>query len=198
VPIALSAFVVVAFYAAVQSQFLPFPEELEKAFRELFDLKSISPVEAIFILAISPAICEELLWRGAFQGELEPRGRALRTALTVGIFFGLFHLSAYRIVPTAIVGCILAWVRYRTGSIFPCMLVHGLYNSSLLGFHALEESGRAVVIRRFLETPLAAAGAVATLYVCLRGLGGAANLSRTSNTPAASPSKGMDGSSLVD
>ena len=185
--IAIASFVVVAFYAAVQSQFLPFPSALEEVFRNLLQHEGMSGFEAVFLLAVSPAICEEILWRGTFQGELEPRGKALRTALTVGIYFGVFHLSAYRIVPTAIVGCILAWVRHRSGSIVPCMLIHGLYNSSLLGFHLLEETGTAPVLRQFLETPLAALLAAATLYACLRALRGggkATKPTRTSNTPA--------------
>jgi membrane protease YdiL (CAAX protease family) len=145
----------------------------------------MSGFETIFILAVSPAICEEVLWRGTFQGELEPRGKTVRTALTVGLYFGLFHLSAYRIVPTAIVGCILAVVRHRTGSIFPCMLVHGIYNASLLGFHLLEGTASAGFLMGFLETPLAALAAAALLYVCLRSLrraGEATNPARTSNT----------------
>jgi sodium transport system permease protein len=185
--IALASFVVVAFYAAVQSQFLPFPAELEEVFRDLFEIQGMSGFEAVFLLAISPAICEEILWRGTFQGELEPRGKALRTMLTVGLYFGVFHLSAYRIVPTAIVGCILACVRHRTGSLLPCMLIHALYNSSLLGFHVLEETEIAPVLERFLETPLAALLAAGALYACLRALrrgGGPTKATRTSNTPA--------------
>ena len=188
--LALSSFVVVAFYATVQSQFLPFPAELEEIFRNLLQLEGMSGYEAVFLLAVSPAICEEILWRGTFQGELEPRGKALRTALTVGIYFGVFHLNAYRIVPTAIVGCILACVRHRTGSLLPCMLIHGLYNSSLLGFQMLEEAGSAAMLRKFLETPLAALLAAGTLYACLRALrrgGEPTKPTRTSNMPAGGP-----------
>jgi len=182
--VALASFVVVAFYATVQSQFLPFPAELEEFFRSLLEREGMSGLEAFFLLAVSPAICEEVLWRGTFQGELEPRGKALRTALTVGIYFGVFHLSAYRIVPTAIVGCILACVRHRTGSILPCMLIHGLYNSSLLGFQMLKQAEIAPVLREFLETPLAALLAAGTLYFCLRAMqkgGEPTKPTRTSN-----------------
>jgi membrane protease YdiL (CAAX protease family) len=50
----------------------------------------------------------------------------------VGLFFGLFHLNIYRLIPTALVGVLLAFVRTRTGSILPCMVLHATYNGLLL------------------------------------------------------------------
>jgi sodium transport system permease protein len=127
-----AAFILMAAYLGMQSKFLPAPEKLEEVFRELLKRQNLSPPLQILLLVLSPAICEELLWRGAVQGELEPRRRPLRTVLTVGLFFGLFHLNIYRLIPTALVGVLLAFVRTRTGSILPCMVLHATYNGLLL------------------------------------------------------------------
>jgi sodium transport system permease protein len=130
--IAASAVVLVNAYANLQQAFLPTPPGMEDAMKDLLTQQHLSAVAAFFLFAVSPGICEELLWRGAFQGELEPSRRPWRSILLVGLFFGVFHLSIYRLIPTALVGVALAVLRHRCGSIFPCMLVHALYNAILL------------------------------------------------------------------
>ncbi len=117
-------------YLQFQELFLPLPEAAE-AF-ELPEAMDLPVLWAVLLFAVSPAICEELLWRGVLQGELEKQRRPLRTVLIVGLFFGLFHLSIYRLVTTGVTGAVLALVRLRTGSIFPCMLFHAAFNAILL------------------------------------------------------------------
>jgi sodium transport system permease protein len=123
--------VLVSAYMTLQDQLLPMPQFMEELYSQFFKARELSPAWSLLLFAVSPAICEELLWRGAFQGELEPRGRRLATVLTVGLFFGAFHQSIYRLVPTAALGSILALVRDRSRSIYPCMLVHFGYNALL-------------------------------------------------------------------
>jgi membrane protease YdiL (CAAX protease family) len=127
---AAAAFPAIIFYSLVQSSFFPLPEAFAESTRMLTET---SPALLFFLIAFSPAICEELLWRGAVQGELEPRRRAARTVVTIGLLFGLFHWSTHRFVSTALLGMILALIRTRTGSIFPCMLFHALYNAGFIG-----------------------------------------------------------------
>ena len=155
-------------YMGVQDQFLPVPLELEAMYREIFLGHQTTPIVAFLLFALSPGICEELLWRGTFQGELEPGARPIRTALWVGLFFGLFHFSIYRFVPTAAVGFVLALVRQRSSSILPCMLIHTTYNALLcFAFEpflkALEKNGYAWVPTHPVTTALA----LGALLICL-------------------------------
>ena len=52
--------------------------------------------------------------------------------------FGLFHvvaatvLAPERFLPSAFLGLVLGWVRYRTGSVLPCMVLHAVHNGLLL------------------------------------------------------------------
>jgi len=90
-----------------------------------------SGLEAILylpVLALPAALCEELLNRGVLQRTFERQGW-VRTVLVVGLFFGLFHLGLRPLLYTALLGGILAFVVYRTGSIFNSMLAHGFFNS---------------------------------------------------------------------
>ncbi len=169
--VAASLVVLNAAYLGLQDQFLPMPIELENIFRELLLRHQMSPPLAVFLFVVSPGICEELLWRGTFQGELEPRARPIRTALWVGFFFGLFHFSIYRLFPTAAVGFVLALVRQRAGSIFPCMLIHATYNAMLcFGLEALLERLKEAGLSGLLTHPFTAALALCVLVLSIRAL----------------------------
>jgi membrane protease YdiL (CAAX protease family) len=82
----------------------------------------------IIALVISPAICEELLFRGAVLRATRLQLGAASAIAVNGVLFGLFHLSAYRFLPTALLGVALAQLALRSGSIFPPMLFHFLNN----------------------------------------------------------------------
>lgn len=80
------------------------------------------------IVALAPGICEELLFRGAIQGLL---GRSLRpavAAIVTACAFGLFHLSVFRILPTAVLGLVFGFARARTGTVVVGMVAHAVNN----------------------------------------------------------------------
>ena len=54
------------------------------------------------------------------------------TILTIGIAFGLYHGLVQALPELAIFGCALAWLRSRTDSVFPGMLLHATFNSIAL------------------------------------------------------------------
>ena len=54
--------------------------------------------------------------------------------LVVGLVFGLFHFSLFRILPTAYLGVLLAAVTMASGSLYPAVAWHALNN--LLGLTA--------------------------------------------------------------
>jgi membrane protease YdiL (CAAX protease family) len=157
-----------AAYLLLQDTFLPLPKKMEEAYQEFLGREKLSAITQLFLLAISPGICEELLWRGAVQGELEARGKPVKTVLTVGIFFGLFHLSIYRLIPTGLLGVLLALVRHRSGSIFPCILLHIAYNALLLFF--LKPLYMSKDLAGIFTHPLSLGLAAVVLVGCLLGL----------------------------
>lgn len=125
----------------IQSFFLPPPESLEAGFAELLEL---SPLAKIAFLALSPAICEEVLFRGLLFGLLSRAHGPVWATVVSALTFGAFHLSVYRLGATALVGVALAVVVWRTRSLWPAMVVHACYNG-FLGFsgEAAEHAGRA-------------------------------------------------------
>ncbi len=117
------------------SKILPLPAGYEEAFGQLFAWGDTNAglILLLFVVALSPAICEELLFRGALLSSFRrTRLPATVTILLVGLLFGLFHLSIHRLLPTAAMGVMLTWITWRTGSIFPSMLLHALSNSAAI------------------------------------------------------------------
>jgi sodium transport system permease protein len=89
----------------------------------------------LLALAIVPAVCEELVFRGVLLQAFASTGRVSRAVLVSAAVFGAFHLSfetAIRFLPTAFLGLFLAYVVWRTRSIFTGMLMHLVNNATVV------------------------------------------------------------------
>ncbi len=92
----------------------------------------------LLVLALAPAVCEEILVRGAIA-----RGLAARFGLWVSVavssaYFAAMHLSLARAAPTAALGALLAVAALRSGSIVPAMVIHFLNNAVALSLVATD------------------------------------------------------------
>ena len=83
-------------------------------------------------LCVMPAIAEELLFRGAFQGVMRPCGSAA-AIFAPALLFGLLHLDLAQGLTAFVCGVFLGWLAERSGSILPGMLLH-LVNNILAFF----------------------------------------------------------------
>jgi len=70
---------------------------------------------------------EELTFRGLGFYVLRPYGRWV-AILGTGVLFGLSHGLLLSLPIIIIFGCVLAWLRDRTDSVYPGMLLHGTFN----------------------------------------------------------------------
>jgi sodium transport system permease protein len=113
----------------LQQRVLPIPRELLEEMQRMLFSGGRSLAIDLFALAISPAICEELLFRGVLLRASYPALRLPTAALLNGVLFGLFHLSVYRFLPTCLLGAAMTVIAVRSGSIWPGMLFHALNNS---------------------------------------------------------------------
>jgi sodium transport system permease protein len=86
----------------------------------------------LFVAAVTPAVCEELVFRGVLLQSLSREERAWRAVLISAAVFGGFHLSfesALRFLPTAWIGLLMGWVVWHSRSLFASMLMHFLNNA---------------------------------------------------------------------
>jgi membrane protease YdiL (CAAX protease family) len=83
------------------------------------------------VIALVAPIVEELLFRGLGYSLLEQFGR-WPAIVVVGIAFAAVHGLVAGFLVLALFGGALAWLRARTGSVIPGMLVHGTFNAIAL------------------------------------------------------------------
>ncbi|MFL5915353.1 MAG: CPBP family intramembrane glutamic endopeptidase [Gaiellaceae bacterium] len=89
---------------------------------------------ANFVLfAVIAPFVEELTFRGVGQSLLRFLGR-VPSILLVGLAFGLAHGLVEALIVLVPFGIGLAWLRDRTNSVVPGMLVHALFNGAALAF----------------------------------------------------------------
>jgi len=89
----------------------------------------------LLFTVVAPAI-EELTFRGAGQSLLSFTGR-WPSILLVGIAFGVWHGLVEALLILIPFGIGLAYLRDRTRSVIPGMIVHGLFNGAALAFALL-------------------------------------------------------------
>lgn len=112
---------------------------------EVFNDLSVT-MQFIFI-ALTPGICEEILFRGLALKPIEDKLGAKRAVLITALLFSLMHLDIVRLIPTFLLGCVLGLVTLASGSILPAMGLHILNNAfAAFGLQYFELSVVALLI----------------------------------------------------
>lgn len=119
---------------------LPFGTEYIQTLKEFFDLLETTTLNlvsahgipellvVVFVIAVTPAICEEGLFRGlVFKNMLQFATPARAVAVT-GIIFALFHFHPFNLVPLILIGIFLTYITFVSNSIFPAVICHFLNN----------------------------------------------------------------------
>lgn len=119
----------------IQETFLPVPAKLVEAMRHLMeDVRARAGEPALFAtMALTPAICEELAFRGVLLDGFSRRSSKTWSIAVTAVLFGAFHGSLFRFFPTALAGAVLAYLVLETGSILSGMIAHATYNALLIG-----------------------------------------------------------------
>jgi membrane protease YdiL (CAAX protease family) len=84
------------------------------------------------LMALSPAVCEEALFRGPILRGLHSRLSPVAAVVVTGLLFGLFHLDLYRLIPASLLGIMLGFIALESGSIVPAMVAHFCNNAILV------------------------------------------------------------------
>src|SRR5690606_19846132 len=119
-----------------QSLVLEVPEEFMRGFGELLSADTPGRLLWLVVLvALTPAVCEELVFRGILLQGLSREMPVTRAVLGSAVIFGAFHLSfetVIRFLPTAWLGVLLGYVAWRTRSVYPSIMMHAINNASIL------------------------------------------------------------------
>ena len=78
--------------------------------------------------AVTPAICEEVVFRGYIQSR--QRGTIMKVALLNGLFFAIIHLNLHQFAYTFAMGVVFAYLVYYTRSVWAGILPHFIINAT--------------------------------------------------------------------
>lgn len=128
------------------NEFLPLPEAIR-----LFDRQQMELIEKVLAsnlgiamnivsLALVPALCEEVLFRGYLQRNFERASGVLGGIVITGLIFGIYHLRLTQVLPLWALGIYLGFVLWCTSSLWTAVAVH-FANNAL-----------AVVVGAYLQT----------------------------------------------
>jgi sodium transport system permease protein len=109
---------------------LPPPDSLLRALQRilLLDGKSAPLWVVWLVIGVTPAVCEELFFRGLVLTGFRRLG-IVSALLGSALLFGLAHSSVYRLLPTAFLGVLFGYAVWRTGSIACSMVAHTVNNA---------------------------------------------------------------------
>jgi len=117
----------------------PVPEEFAELENQLNQsLKFETTYEFIIILTsavIMAAFLEEMLFRGFIQRALENAMDITRAVIFTAFFFAFFHIWPWSIMQVLILGIFLGFLAWRSNSVWPAVIVHGLFNGVSLIFN---------------------------------------------------------------
>ena len=96
----------------------------------------------IFLMAIIPAMGEELFFRGLLQTRLSHRIKNAHAAVWItAIIFSAFHLQFYGFIPRLLLGAYLGYLLVWSGSIWLPVLAHFINNAAAVVAYFLFQNG---------------------------------------------------------
>ena len=117
-----------------------FPEEVIGVSQGLgMEFASLTFIISFVIVSISPAICEEAVFRGVVMHSFDNGKNKWIAIVVTGLIFGAFHGNIWRFVPTALLGIMLGYIVYETDNIIYGALFHAINNAMpLLSIFAMK------------------------------------------------------------
>ncbi|MBR9975380.1 MAG: CPBP family intramembrane metalloprotease [Bacteroidetes bacterium] len=113
---------------------LPLLDTFEELLEELYGqlLAMHTPAEALtvwVVVALTPAFCEEVLFRGAVQWSFEKKMRLRWAFLLSGAIFSFFHLNPVTFIPLAMLGVYFSVITWRGNSLWYAVVAHATNNT---------------------------------------------------------------------
>ncbi len=131
VPLAAALAVLISATEAPIQRAIPMPEEFAIYMAGLLYPEHVGDwIRIVSVAVIAIPLGEELLFRGLFlRGFLLRYGPVPALAFS-SLLFAIVHLNPWGFVGIFLMGWLLGWLVLRSGSLWPSILLHGLYNLS--------------------------------------------------------------------
>ena len=126
--------------SAIEEQLRGIQEKTEEVIKLFISQGSL--FSSLLIIAALAAISEELLFRSVIQKSLIKLFKNAHVAIIVtALVFSAFHGDFFGFVPRFILGLMLGYMFWLSGSIFPSMLMHFVNNATIVMLYYLNTRG---------------------------------------------------------
>ncbi|MFQ6673743.1 MAG: lysostaphin resistance A-like protein [Fidelibacterota bacterium] len=118
---------------------------------------------------IFAAVAEESLFRGFLQQTLEKHWKDVtRAVLVTSLFFAIIHFNPWLVIQIYLLGVLMGYLAWRTDSVLPSMVFHGINNGLAFAFANWGDHLEAWYTWRGHVSPLVLTGGVALTVIGFR------------------------------
>jgi sodium transport system permease protein len=115
---------------SVVTELYPISDSLRPAMQTVQEMfHSANVWTLIFVIAVVPAVCEELAFRGFILSGFRHVGHKWRAIVYSAIFFSLAHGILQQSIIACLLGVIIAYLAVQSGSLLPGIVFHAIHNS---------------------------------------------------------------------
>jgi sodium transport system permease protein len=114
------------------SRVFPMSQAMKQQLDELSVLFTDAPSlwALIAVIALAPAICEELAFRGFVLSGLRHMGHKWGAIVITAAIFGVAHGLLQQSVMATLTGVVIGYIAVQTGSLLPCIVYHFVNNAA--------------------------------------------------------------------
>ncbi len=118
------------------------------------------------LIAILPALGEELFFRGTVQQLIQSKsGKHLAVWITA-IIFSFIHFQFYGFIPRMVLGAIMGYLMVWSGSLWYPVLAHFVNNATVVVFYFLEQRGLITLDLEHFGSEATAYAGYAGIVIC--------------------------------
>ncbi len=114
---------------------IPMPDQITQALETFLVIRSTEDCIVLVIAGVFVAtISEELLFRGFLLSTLEQTTQITKAIFISAVIFAAVHFNPWWLLTIWMIGILLGVLAWRSGSVFPGMIVHGINNGIAILF----------------------------------------------------------------
>jgi len=101
---------------------------------ELLKKNKVNNYLIILTICITPAIVEEISFRGLIQHWLSVVINSRKAIIVSAGMFSIMHFDILSFPYLFLLGCLLGWIKKRTNSLYPPIILHFFHNYTVITF----------------------------------------------------------------
>lgn len=121
------------FMSAIEAQFRAMEDEINELTKRMLVAESGGAyLYNLLVIALMPAVAEELFCRGALLRVFSDRMNKNTAVWVVAIIFSLIHFQMYGFLPRMVLGAVLGYLAIWSGSLWLPIIVHFVNNALIV------------------------------------------------------------------